>query len=170
VGRNFGWTSPDAVRALARLRNESPGETFTAVDRGRIAGCGSLDGETTMTTRSLKRFERLLLEERHRAMGDLADAEQDLQAYAESSANGPEIQDRLDLVSDRMAAEAGATIAERESAELEDIDAALRELYHSPQRFGRCEICNRPIGESRLVLLPTTRRCARHGHWRRRVA
>jgi RNA polymerase-binding transcription factor len=122
-----------------------------------------------MTTRSLKRFERLLLEERRRAMGDLAGAEQQLQASFESGANGPEIQDRLDLVSERMAAEAEATIAERESAELEDIDTALRELYHAPERFGRCEICHHPIGASRLELLPMTRRCTRHGLGRRRV-
>jgi DnaK suppressor protein len=122
-----------------------------------------------MTTRSLKRFERLLLQERRRAIGDLTGAEQQLQASFESGANGPEIQDRLDLVSERMAAEAEATIAERESAGLEDIDTALRELYHSPDQFGRCEICHRPIGESRLVLLPMTRRCTRHGLGRRRV-
>jgi DnaK suppressor protein len=122
-----------------------------------------------MTTRSLKRFERLLLDERRRALGDLASAEQQLQANSEWGANGPEIQDRLDLVGERMAAEAGATIAERESAELEDIDAALRDLYRSPERFGRCEICHRPIGEARLGLLPMTRRCTRHGLGRRRV-
>ena len=123
-----------------------------------------------MTARSLKRFERRLLEERQRAKGDLAGAEAGLQAYSDAGASGPEIQDRLDLVSGRMAAEVEATIAERESGELEDIDAALRGLYRSPERFGRCEICDRWIDVARLELLPTTRRCARHGrgrHWRR---
>jgi RNA polymerase-binding transcription factor DksA len=116
------------------------------------------------------RLERILLEERRRAMNDLADAQQDLQADSTAEANGSDAQDRLDLVSERMAAEIDARIAERESAELEDIDVALRELYQTPERFGRCEICHRPIAEVRLALLPTTRRCVRHRRGRGRLA
>lgn len=116
-----------------------------------------------MTTRSLKRFEQLLLDERRRALRDLTGAERELQVNSAAGVTGPEIHDELDVVSDRMAAEVDAAIAERESSELEDIDVALRELYHAPERFGRCELCDRPIGRARLVVLPWARRCVRHG-------
>jgi len=122
-----------------------------------------------MTPKSLKHYERLLLVERARALDELQDAELDLQGRFDAPENEPEAQDHMDMVSGRIAGEAGAAIAERQSRELERIDEALRTLYRSPERFGRCEVCGGQIASARLELLPTTRRCAHHARHARYV-
>ena len=45
----------------------------------------------------------------------------------------------------------------RASRELEEIDAALRRLYESPERFGLSETTGEPIPFERLDLIPWAR-------------
>lgn len=50
----------------------------------------------------------------------------------------------------------------RQSAALAEVDRALRLLREDPERYGVCTECGKPIASSRLELVPTARRCARH--------
>ncbi len=108
-------------------------------------------------------LERRLLEERRRVLTDLG-------AYSES-ANATE-QERsgdltvvplhaADLGTDANREELAAANAARESAELEEIDAALERLYHSPARFGICEESGEEIPFERLDIIPWTRSCGK---------
>jgi RNA polymerase-binding transcription factor DksA len=66
-------------------------------------------------------------------------------------------------------AEAGAEMQEQETADLVAsregerlvlVDAALRLLRETPDRYFVCEECGSPIEEPRLEFLPWTRLCA----------
>jgi RNA polymerase-binding transcription factor DksA len=116
-----------------------------------------------LSTTQRQHLERRLLEERHRVLTDLG-------AYSES-ANATE-QERsgdltvvplhaADLGTDANREELEAANAARESAELEEIDAALERLYHSPDRFGICEASGEEIPFERLHINPRTRTCGK---------
>jgi RNA polymerase-binding transcription factor DksA len=47
--------------------------------------------------------------------------------------------------------------AQRASAELREIDDALRRLYETPDRYGVCEETGEPISFERLDLIPWAR-------------
>ena len=55
--------------------------------------------------------------------------------------------------------ELDAVNAERETAELAEIDAALERLYKTPEEYGRCERSGQPIPFERLDLVPWARTC-----------
>lgn len=106
-------------------------------------------------------LERRLLEERRRLLTDLG-------TYSES-ANATE-QERsgdltivplhaADLGTDANREELQALNAARESSELEEIDAALERLYHTPDRFGLCEASGEEIPFERLDIIPWARTC-----------
>lgn len=59
-------------------------------------------------------------------------------------------------------AEVDRAIAVQASRELGDVDLALARLRDDPERFGRCEVCKRPIALERLRLVPGTRFCRKH--------
>ncbi len=61
-----------------------------------------------------------------------------------------------------IARELEALLASRETRELQEVDAALRLLYHHPERYGRCVQCGGRIPAARLELLPWTRTCGAH--------
>lgn len=50
----------------------------------------------------------------------------------------------------------------RASASRAEVDRALQLLDATPDDYGVCVECGEPIAESRLELVPATRRCARH--------
>jgi RNA polymerase-binding transcription factor DksA len=60
-------------------------------------------------------------------------------------------------LSDRTAALA---LREHAEAELREIDDAERRL--DAGTYGRCEICDQPVGDERLEAEPATRRCIVH--------
>jgi DnaK suppressor protein len=68
-----------------------------------------------------------------------------------------------DLGTDTIDAELEASIETRMSRELEEIDAALHRLYHTPERFGICEETGRPIPFERLDIVPWARTCDQAG-------
>jgi RNA polymerase-binding transcription factor DksA len=108
-------------------------------------------------------LERRLLEERRRVLTDLG--------HYSASTNATE-QERsgdltvvplhaADLGTDANREEVEAVNASRESSELEEIDAALARLYHSPERFGICEASGEEIPFERLDIIPWARTCGR---------
>lgn len=52
--------------------------------------------------------------------------------------------------------------AERSTEAIRRIDDALRRLRDDPHGFGRCRVCDEPIAEERLALVPWTEVCAEH--------
>jgi RNA polymerase-binding transcription factor DksA len=68
-----------------------------------------------------------------------------------------------DLGTDTIDAELEASNETRMSRELEEIDAALHRLYHTPERFGICEETGQPIPFERLDIVPWARTCDQAG-------
>lgn len=106
-------------------------------------------------------FEECLLRERERALRSLRRARRD-----DEKSSGLE---RESAHYSQHMAEAGAEMQERETANLVasregerigQIDAALRLLRDSPEKYFNCEACGNPIEEPRLEFLPWTRLCA----------
>jgi RNA polymerase-binding transcription factor DksA len=115
-----------------------------------------------MTIAKLARIERRLLQERSRVCADLDSAERELLDTARRDLSSPGGADDCDSAAARMELEADAEVVTRESAELRDIDDALRVLYRTPKAFGACTICGESIAADRLDLLPAAQLCSRH--------
>jgi RNA polymerase-binding transcription factor DksA len=64
--------------------------------------------------------------------------------------------------SGQVAAEQGEAMALANSLQdqLDDVEAALAKLDRGT--YGRCEQCERPIGDARLEAMPATRYCIDH--------
>ena len=100
-----------------------------------------------------------LLEERARALQDLNRSQADagageLERTGELSKAPTHLADRGSETEDE---ELAASLADREIAELADIDGALERLYKDPERFGRDERTGKDIPFERLELIPWAR-------------
>ncbi len=107
------------------------------------------------------RFEKRLLEEREKVVGQLAQYDKsfsdtlqgsdgDLSAYSFHMA---------DQGTDAMEHEKAFLFASKEGRLLYHIDQALRRLYKTPARYGLCEECSGDLGIERLDALPHARLC-----------
>jgi DnaK suppressor protein len=116
-----------------------------------------------LTSEERSRVERVLLQERARAlenidhfdvrMEDLRERAGELSLYRFHPADvGTESHDQ----------EQDFLLASVEGRRLYQIDEALERLYGDPEGFGACEVCGRPIGIERLEVIPETRICAEH--------
>ena len=114
-----------------------------------------------LTKKDLKHFEDKLLEERRRLLSQLGylekamgqtqrDSSGDLSAYSFHMA---------DMGTDAMEREKAFLFASQEGRYLWHVNEALRRLYSSPERFGKCEQCGEEIGFDRLDALPHARLC-----------
>jgi DnaK suppressor protein len=106
-----------------------------------------------------KHIQKRLMEERERALRDLnrsqADAEEgELERTGDLSESPTHLADRGTETEDE---EIQASLANREIAELADIDAALERLYKHPDRFGQDERTGKDIPFERLDLIPWAR-------------
>lgn len=59
-----------------------------------------------------------------------------------------------------QAAETDAALTNHMRAELDEVDAAFARLDDGT--YGRCQVCDRPIGDERLEAVPTARYCIDH--------
>lgn len=115
-----------------------------------------------MTNDQRKHLESRLLQERARITELLS-------RYAERHEREDEQDSAGDLTNmplhmadqgtDTMQQELGAVMADRETATLSEIDAALEKLYHQPDRFGICEQSGKEIPFARLDLVPWAKTC-----------
>jgi RNA polymerase-binding transcription factor DksA len=64
-----------------------------------------------------------------------------------------------DQGTDAMEREKAFLFASQEGRYLWHVNQALRRLYQSPEKFGRCEQCGEEIGFDRLDALPHARLC-----------
>jgi DnaK suppressor protein len=111
-------------------------------------------------------LERRLLEERRRVLTDLGNYSEQTNATEQERSGDLTVVPlhAADLGTDANREELDAANAARESTELEEIDAALERLYHSPERFGICEGSGEEIPFERLDIIPWARTCGRAHH------
>mgnify|MGYP001614137429 CR=1 FL=1 len=114
-----------------------------------------------MPKKQLQHFEKRLMEERKRVLKELGhydeafgatsqEADGDLSSYSFHMA---------DQGTDAMEREKAFLFASQEGRYLWHVNEALRRLYASPERFGKCEQCGDEIGFDRLDALPHARLC-----------
>ena len=109
-----------------------------------------------LTDSQLRRIQERLLEERDRTLRDLnrsqaSAAEGELKLTGDVSEMPTHPADRGTETEDE---ELAATLADREIAELAEIDAALERLYKHPKEFGRSDRTGRDIPFERLEMVP----------------
>lgn len=114
-----------------------------------------------MNKKELAHFEKRLLEERAKVLKQIAQFDKhfaetlqssdgDLSAYSFHMA---------DQGTDAMERETAFLFASKEGRLLYHIDEALRRLYKTPEKYGKCEHCGADIGHERLDALPHARLC-----------
>jgi DnaK suppressor protein len=114
-----------------------------------------------MNEREREKVRQRLLEERETRVSALAEfderARERLELGDDELTNYP--LHMADEGTDTMEQEKEFLLASQEGRQLILIDNALRMLYRSPDEFGMCENCGRPIGAARLDLVPWARLC-----------
>src|ERR687896_1613568 len=116
-----------------------------------------------MNKKMLAHFEKRLLEERKRVLKELGNyneafsatpqsADGDLSSYSFHMA---------DQGTDAMEREKAFLFASQEGRYLWHLNQALRRLYTTPEKYGKCEQCGEEIGFDRLDALPHARLCIR---------
>lgn len=109
----------------------------------------------------LKHFEQRLLAERERAveqLGQFTEVFGDSVEEATGDVSGWRFH-MADEGSETYEREQTFLMASREGRLLWHIDEALRRLYRTPERFGRCEECGNVIAFERLDAIPYVPRC-----------
>ena len=108
----------------------------------------------------LKKIEKLLIEERERALRILNRAVEDSAGEQERAGDLSSVPLHLaDRGTDTMQDELDASNATRVSRQLVEIDAALERLYQTPEKFGICEDTGEEIAFERLEIIPWARTC-----------
>lgn len=113
------------------------------------------------TSHELQHFEKRLLDERKRAVQELATLDDSI-GVSEEEATGEITTWRLhmaDLGTETFEREQTLLLASREGRLLWHIDEALRRLYRSPETFGHCAECGKKIAYERLDAIPYVPRC-----------
>ena len=111
--------------------------------------------------RELKHFETRLLEERARAVAQMAQFGAQL-GVSEEEATGELTSWRFhmaDIGTETYEQEQRMLMTSREGRLLWLIDEALRRLYRSPATFGMCDECGQQIAYERLDAIPYVPRC-----------
>lgn len=116
-----------------------------------------------MNKKQRQHLEKRLLAERARVLKELGH-------YDESFASSLQASDgdlsaysfhMADQGTDAMEREKAFLFASKEGRILYHIDEALRRLYRTPDKYGKCEECEDPIQFERLDALPHARLCIR---------
>jgi len=122
---------------------------------------GTNGTKAVWNARDLEHFEKRLLEERKRAVAQMQQFGEDLRTSQEDS-DGEVTSWRFHMAdegTDTFEREQSFLLASREGRLLWHIDEALRRLYKSPDRYGRCDECSKPIAYERLDALPYAKNC-----------
>ena len=119
--------------------------------------------DSTWSTEELGHFEKRLLEERKRAVAQMAQFDETL-GVSEEAATGELSVWRFhmaDIGTETFEREQNFLLASREGRLLWHIDEGLRRLYRSPETFGQCDECGGKIAFERLDAIPYVPRCVR---------
>src|SRR6185437_69450 len=111
----------------------------------------------TLTRQQLHHLEQRLLEERARIVAILERQELATEGETPSEAAGDIAPTRVDRGTESQFQELDVINAERVTAELAEIDAALDRLYNNPDAYGRDERTGQPLPFARLDIIPWER-------------
>ena len=114
-----------------------------------------------MTEEQRRHLEQRLIEERDRIQRSLERNTAATGADEDDSDLSHYPYHLADQGSDTNQQELSASLATRETQELEEINEALRRLYEEPDRFGRDEETGEAIPFERLDMIPWARRARR---------
>jgi DnaK suppressor protein len=113
-----------------------------------------------LTQEQRDRIEKLLLQEREEALEALGHFEERTQDLRERSGEMSLYRFHMaDIGTEAQEQEKDFLLASQEGRRLYEVDEALRRLYRTPEEFGTCERCGRPIGFERLEVIPQARFC-----------
>src|SRR3970282_2298262 len=109
-----------------------------------------------MNKKQLAHLEKRLLEERARVMKELGYYDESFNATLQSSDGDLSSYSfhMADQGTDAMEREKQFLMASKEGRYLWHVNQALRRLYGSPEKFGRCETCGQDLGFERLGAPP----------------
>lgn len=128
-----------------------------------VPGTGTTHRKTTMTDEQRKHLEQRLLEERKRVTEVLeryATEHEDTESESDAAGDISHVPLHMaDQGTDTMQQELDAVMVDRETRNLNEIDAALQRLYHEPAKFGICERTGQEIPMERLEIVPWARTC-----------
>ncbi|OGT96019.1 MAG: hypothetical protein A3K13_10545 [Gemmatimonadetes bacterium RIFCSPLOWO2_12_FULL_68_9] len=115
----------------------------------------------SLTKKQLGHFEKRLLEERARAMKELGHYDESFNATLQASDGDLSSYSfhMADQGTDAMEREKAFLMASKEGRFLFHLNMALRRLYTTPEKYGKCETCGSDIGYDRLDALPHARLC-----------
>jgi RNA polymerase-binding transcription factor DksA len=116
-----------------------------------------------MTKKQLAHLEKRLLEERARALKELGHYDESFNATLQASDGDLSSYSfhMADQGTDAMEREKAFLMASKEGRFLWHLNEALRRLYATPEKFGKCETCGEEISFDRLDALPHARLCIR---------
>ncbi|MBI4541631.1 MAG: TraR/DksA family transcriptional regulator [Gemmatimonadetes bacterium] len=114
-----------------------------------------------MTKKQLAHFEKRLLEERARALKEIGHYDESFNATLQASDGDLSSYSfhMADQGTDAMEREKAFLMASKEGRFLWHLNEALRRLYTTPEKYGKCESCGQEIGYERLDALPHARLC-----------
>lgn len=114
-----------------------------------------------MTKKQLAHFEKRLLEERARTLKEIGHYDESFNATLQASDGDLSSYSfhMADQGTDAMEREKAFLMASKEGRFLWHLNQALRRLYQTPEKFGKCENCGAEIGYERLDALPHARLC-----------
>jgi DnaK suppressor protein len=120
------------------------------------------DDNQSWSEKDLRHFEKRLMDERKRATAQVAQFDDTL-GVSEEEASGEISSWRFhmaDVGTETFEREQNFLMASREGQLVWQINEALRRLYHTPDKFGKCEECGKKIAFERLDVIPYVPRCA----------
>jgi RNA polymerase-binding protein DksA len=114
-----------------------------------------------MNKKQLGHFEKRLLEERARALKELGHYGESFDATLQASDGDLSSYSfhMADQGTDAMEREKAFLMASKEGRFLWHLNQALRRLYTTPEKYGKCENCGEEISYDRLDALPHARLC-----------
>jgi RNA polymerase-binding transcription factor DksA len=114
-----------------------------------------------MTKKQLAYFEKRLLEERARALKEIGHYDESFNSTLQASDGDLSSYSfhMADQGTDAMEREKAFLMASKEGRFLWHLNEALRRLYKTPEKFGKCESCGEDVGYDRLDALPHARLC-----------
>jgi len=114
-----------------------------------------------MNKKQLAHFEKRLLEERARAVKELGHYGESFDATLQASDGDLSSYSfhMADQGTDAMEREKAFLMASKEGRFLWHLNQALRRLYTTPDKYGKCENCGQDISIERLDALPHARLC-----------
>jgi DnaK suppressor protein len=110
-----------------------------------------------MSRADILKFEKELLDEKHRILKQGVFADELMDNSSENSGNGSRGEYDAEMGSQNYRRELASRLKSLESETLREIDAALRKINEGT--YGTCERCGRPIAKARLEVVPHARIC-----------